>query len=254
VVLRSARIALQFLTCFPIRFERAPLPREVGLSLLWYPLVGLLLGLLLWAAALLLNRVASPLAAAIVLAIWVSATGALHLDGFADTVDAWAGGRGDRERTLAIMKDPCSGPIAVAAVVCLLLLKFGALSALSRNVSGRDAHVAWAYIFPPLLARAAVPILFAQTPYVRIQGIGAALAQYQSRVGGQAVGATTALAALVVGGGSGLLAVAVTVVAYLLMRGVFVRRLGGATGDCAGAMIEVIEALTLIALVLTASV
>src|SRR5256885_9559254 len=51
-------------------------------------------------------------------------------DGLADTVDAWVGGRADPERTLAIMKDPCSGPVAVAAVVCLLLLKFAALSAL----------------------------------------------------------------------------------------------------------------------------
>ena len=251
--LRSARIALQFLTCFPVRLERPPLPREVGLSLLWYPAVGLLVGLLLWATALLLSRVASPVAAAMVLAVWVFATGALHLDGFADTVDAWAGGRGDRERTLAIMKDPCSGPIAVAAVVCLLLLKFGALAALRGSGVGSDMQVAWAYIFPPLLARAAVPVLFAQTPYIRTQGVGADLAQYQSRAGGQAVTATTALAAVVAGGWSGVLAITVTAIAYLLMRGAFTRRLGGMTGDCAGAMIEVIEALTLVALVLRAS-
>ena len=106
MLLRSARTAIQFLTCVPIRCERPPLPREVGLSLLWYPAVGLFFGLLLWGSALLLNRVASPLAAAIVLTIWVGVTGALHLDGLADTVDAWAGGRRDRERTLAIMKDP----------------------------------------------------------------------------------------------------------------------------------------------------
>jgi adenosylcobinamide-GDP ribazoletransferase len=253
VLLRSARIAVQFLTCFPIRFERPPLPREVGLSLLWYPAVGLLVGLLLWATALLLSRVSSPLVAAIVLAVWVSATGALHLDGFADTVDAWAGGRSDRERTLAIMKDPCSGPVAVAAVVCLLLLKFGALSVLCGNGASSGVHVACVYILPPVLARAAVPLLFAQTPYARAQGIGADLAQYQSRPGGRAVAASTGLSAIVVGGWSGLWATAVTAMAYLLLRRAFVRRLGGMTGDCAGAMIEVIEALTLVAGVLTVS-
>ena len=127
---RSALMAVQFLTCWPIRLEPPPARREVGLSLLWYPAVGLLLGLLIWVATILLSPLATPLAAAVVLALWVSCTGALHLDGLGDTADAWVGGRGDRERTLAIMKDPYSGPIAVAAVVCLLLVKFGALSAL----------------------------------------------------------------------------------------------------------------------------
>jgi adenosylcobinamide-GDP ribazoletransferase len=251
MLLRSARIAVQFLTCFPIRLEPPPVGREVGLSLLWYPAVGFLLGLLLWVAALLLSRVASPLAAAIVMAVWVSATGALHLDGFADTVDAWAGGRGDRERTLAIMKDPYAGPVAVAAVVCLLLLKFGALSALHglSGTPGRsEIHFACAYILPPVLARAAVPLLFAGTPYVRAQGIGADLAQHQSRAGGRAVAAIAGLAAIAVGGWSGLLATTVTIPAYFFMRRAFIRRLGGMTGDGAGALIEVIEAVSLIAL------
>src|SRR5919108_3069538 len=104
LLLRPALIAVQFLTCFPLRLEPPPSGREAGLSLLWYPAVGLLLGFLLWAAAVLLSPLARPLAAAVVLTLWVACTGALHLDGLADTADAWVGGRGDRERTLAIMK------------------------------------------------------------------------------------------------------------------------------------------------------
>ena len=103
MLLRPALIAVQFLTRFPIRLDPPPVAREVGLSLLWYPAVGVLLGLLVWVSAILLSPLATPLAAAMVLALWVSCTGALHLDGLADTADAWVGGRGDRERTLAIM-------------------------------------------------------------------------------------------------------------------------------------------------------
>ena len=254
--LRSARIALQFLTCFPIDLEPPPVGREVGLSLLWYPAVGLLLGLLLWGTAVLLSPVAIPLAASIVLAAWVLSTGALHLDGLADMVDAWAGGRRERERTLAIMKDPYSGPVGVAAVVCLLLLKFGALSALfvmRRSEVWGETQFACAYILPPTLARGAVPLLFAQTPYVRVQGIGADLAQYQCRAGAWVIAAVTGPAAIVFGRWYGLLATAITVVTYLIMRRAFIRRLGGMTGDCAGAMVEVIETFTVVALALTVS-
>ena len=249
--LRSALIAVQFLTCFPIRLEPPPVGREVGLSLLWYPAVGLLLGLLLWVAAVPLGAIAAPLAAAMVLTVWVAGTGALHLDGLADTADAWIGGRGDRERTLAIMKDPYSGPVAVAAVVCLLLLKFGALSALRSarvTASWSDLRFACGCILPPLVARAAVPLLFAHTPYVRAEGIGAELAQYQSRSGDRWVAALTGLAVIVVCGRYGLVATVAAAMVYLVMRRAFIHRLCGMTGDCVGAMIEVIEALSLVTL------
>ena len=120
-------IALQFLTRLPVSLPCMPTPEQVGRSLLWYPLVGLLLGLLLWGAHLLLGQTPALLQAAIILALWVGLSGGLHLDGLADTADAWVGGFGDRERTLTIMKDPRSGPIAVVVLVLLLLLKFAAL-------------------------------------------------------------------------------------------------------------------------------
>jgi len=109
-------------------------------------------------------------------------------------------------------------------------------------------HFACGCILPPLLARAAVPLLFAHTPYVRAEGIAVDLAQYQSRVGGQLSATLTALAVMVVCGRYGVGATAATAVVYLLMRRAFIRRLGGVTGDCAGAMIEISEALSLVTL------
>ena len=115
-------IALQFLSSLPVRLPGMPEPRQVGRSLLCYPLVGLLFGLLLWLANHLLYGAPTALHAAMLLTLWVLLSGALHLDGLADSADAWLGGFGDRERTLQIMKDPRSGPIAVVTLGLVLLL------------------------------------------------------------------------------------------------------------------------------------
>ena len=114
-------IALQFLTRVPVRLTAMPAPEQVGRSLLWYPLLGLLVGGLLLGLHLLLGATPALLQAALLLTVWVAITGGLHLDGLADSADAWAGGFGDRERSLAIMQDPRSGPIAVVVLVLLLV-------------------------------------------------------------------------------------------------------------------------------------
>jgi adenosylcobinamide-GDP ribazoletransferase len=106
-------IALQFLTRLPISLAGMPAPQQIGRSLLWYPVVGLLLGLWLVGLQQLLGDTPLPLQTALLLAVWVGSTGGLHLDGLADTADAWVGGFGDRQRSLEIMQDPRSGPIAV---------------------------------------------------------------------------------------------------------------------------------------------
>lgn len=96
--------AVGFLTRIPVPAWAFARPGAQARSLPWYPLVGLLLGVLLLALAWCLRGAAPLLAAAIVLSSWVWLTGALHVDGLADSTDAWVGGMGDRARTLAIMK------------------------------------------------------------------------------------------------------------------------------------------------------
>lgn len=239
-------IALQFLTRVPLRLSRMPTPQESGRSLLWYPAVGLLLGAALWALAALLGGSPALLAAALVLTAWVLITGALHLDGLADCADAWIGGHGDRVRTLAIMRDPASGPVAVAVVVLVLLLKFAAVAALL------DAGLASLLMLPPLLARGAMPALFLTTPYIRANGLGAAIASHFSRrAAALLIPLVLALsAALARDPMAGLCAEFVAILGFALIRHLLLRRLGGFTGDGAGAMIELIETAVLVALVL----
>lgn len=251
---RAVLVALQFLTRLPLRIEPPPVAREVGLSLACYPLVGLAIGTMLWGVAMLVSRLPALLGAAIVLVSWVLITGALHLDGLADTADAWVGGHGDRERTLRIMKDPRSGPVAVAVVSCLLLLKFASLAALSTQFQAAHAHAApWGdprlaagCVLPPLLARTAIPLLFAHTPYVRAHGIAEQLTAHQSRRAGVFVAAVSALCVLAASRALGAIVLGVAAIAYGIVRAGLVRRLGGFTGDGAGALIEIIEAACLV--------
>lgn len=238
-------IALQFLSCLPIRLRQMPSARAIGHSLPFYPLVGLLLGSVLWLLAALLDASAPPLVAALMLALWVALTGALHLDGLADSADAWLGGLGDRQRTLAIMKDPCSGPVAVVVLVLVLLLKFIALWVLLAE-GDRSA-----LLLAPVLGRAALPALFLHTPYVRPGGLGQALAEHLPR---RQVG--LALLVVVTGcvllGSDGWLALAVALLVGALVRRAMYRRLGGTTGDTAGALLELVECAVLVALALRA--
>lgn len=238
-------IALQFLTRLPVRLPGMPEPQQIGRSLLFYPLVGALLGLLLLGLEWLLGDTALLLKAALLLAAWVALSGGLHLDGLADTADAWVGGYGDRERTLAIMKDPRSGPIAVVVLVLVLLLKFAALVALLEQ--GPIA----ALLLAPWLARGLLPLLFMTTPYVRPGGLGQALAEHLPRQALPWVLGAHALLGLVFGWVT-LVSLAAALAVFAGWRRGLMRRLGGTTGDTAGALVELVEVGVLVAVVLLA--
>ncbi|EJM32754.1 adenosylcobinamide-GDP ribazoletransferase [Pseudomonas sp. GM25] len=237
-------IALQFLSSLPIRLPGMPAPEQLGRSLLFYPLVGLLFGVILWALNVALAGAPLLLHAALLLTVWVLLSGALHLDGLADSADAWLGGFGDRERTLTIMKDPRSGPIAVVTLVLVLLLKFAALLALIEQQQGM------ALIIVPLIGRAALLGLFLTTTYVRAGGLGQALADHLPRKTGWQVLAVSAAACGVIAGFNAIVALLLAVVVFIWLRHLMVRRLGGTTGDTAGALLELLEMSVLVGLAL----
>jgi adenosylcobinamide-GDP ribazoletransferase len=238
-------IALQFLSSFPIRLPGMPTPEQSGRSLLFYPLIGLVFGVVLMALSALLQGAPLLLHAALVLTAWVLLSGGLHLDGLADSADAWLGGFGDRERTLTIMKDPRSGPIAVLTLVLVLLLKFAAILALIQQQHSVGLLLA------PVIGRAALLGLFLNTPYVRQGGLGQALADHLPRRLGRQVLLAVAVVLIVLAGGSAILALLVAIAAFFWLRHLMVRRLGGTTGDTAGALLELLEVAVLVALALT---
>lgn len=245
---RAFLVALQFLSVVPVTLQPAPEARENGLSLLYYPLVGLLLGLLLTAVAMIANGLLpSPVLAAVLIALWALLTGALHLDGVADSADGWLGGHGDRARTLRIMQDPHSGAAGVVALIVVLLLKWSALSALLLTSWW------WLLMLVPLLGRAAAVLLLAHTAYARRSGIASAMLPQMSRaavdgVGGAALAVAVLLSFWAAGTAQAILILLLPAAAVWGWRLLLRKRLGGTTGDTAGAAIEGCEALALIAL------
>lgn len=233
-------IALQFLSSLPIRLPSMPQPQELGRSLLFYPLVGLLFGVLLWGLSSLLAGTPLMLHAALLLTAWVLLSGGLHLDGLADSADAWLGGFGDRERTLNIMKDPRSGPIAVVTLVLVLLLKFCAVLALI------ELQQTAVLLVVPLIGRSALLAIFLTTPYVRAGGLGQALADHLPRQAGWWVLGLSALTCWLLASSAGVWALALAAVGFVWLRRLMMRRLGGTTGDTAGALLELLEVLVLV--------
>ena len=237
-------IALQFLSSLPITLPGMPKPQELGRSLLFYPLVGALFGGVLWGVSALLAGTPLMLHAALLLTVWVMLSGGLHLDGLADSADAWLGGFGDRERTLTIMKDPRSGPIAVVTLVLVLLLKFCALLALIEQ------QQAMALLIVPLIGRSALLGVFLTTPYVRAGGLGQALADHLPRKAGWWVLVLSAAVCVTLAGYAGLWALMLAILGFVWLRRVMMRRLAGTTGDTAGALLELLEVLMLVGLAL----
>ena len=134
-ILRDLSLAIRFLTIFPIasfplsnnsnQDEEEDLEENFSNSMAFFPLVGMLIGVLL----VVLRRIfyylpVSPLVGdTLVLIVWIWLSGGLHLDGFADSVDGFLGGH-NKEEILYIMKDSATGAKGVVALVSLLLLKF----------------------------------------------------------------------------------------------------------------------------------
>lgn len=237
-------IALQFLTQFPVRFTTEPSKESIGRSIIYYPIVGLLIGLILTALGWLLSGFPPLITAALLLILWVSVTGGLHLDGLADSADAWVGGMGNQEKTLAIMKDPNCGPAGVVAIVLLLLLKFATLHTLLITNE-------WILlILATTFGRTILPLLFLTTPYVRSNGLGSDLTTHMPRRLTIFVVSLTSVLILILAGITYLAVLIAIVVIFWMFRHMMIRRIGGTTGDTAGALVEITETSVLLSAIL----
>jgi adenosylcobinamide-GDP ribazoletransferase len=233
--------AIAFLTRVPLPARLEAGAREVGRAMLFFPAVGAALGALLAAAGLGLSRALPlPLAAVLVVALGTAATGALHLDGLADTADGLGGGR-DAEHALRIMRDHAVGTYGAAALALALLVKAAAIAALL----GRPGAAAWLPVAGALSRWVIVPVArFA--PSARPDGLGASVAAHVGPL--EVVGATVLALGLTIGltGVRGVAAWATVAVAGAALAEVCRRRIGGMTGDTLGATGELAEALVLV--------
>ena len=238
--------AITFLTIVPLPQSWCGDKKDMARSLLWFPLVGLIIGIIIAGADYLILYLSGSItvAGAITVILLIAVSGGLHLDGLGDSADAFMSSRG-RERMLEIMKDSCCGPMAVYAVVAIMLIKFAALTALPPQIRSS------AIVLTPLAGRCAIVINNVVLPYARSNGGLASV----TNSGSKAWQAYTAvivllLTATVVTTTATAWAITATTTVFSLLFALRCHRvLGGLTGDTLGAVCELAE-LTPLLLVL----
>jgi adenosylcobinamide-GDP ribazoletransferase len=235
--------ALQFLLITPAFVRRPFTASEMGQSVAFYPLVGLLLGALLAGVdALLAYLWPVPVRSALVLALWVILTGGLHLDGFLDSCDGLLGGF-TRESRMEIMRDERVGAYALAGGVLLLITMYSGLSSIA---AGR-----WAVLLlAPLFGRWSISLAVTAHPYARQSGLGRDIKDHAHAPQLSIASLTTLLAAsilaFVLHSPLPLIGLVVAAVIFWLSSRFIVHQIGGMTGDTYGAINMLVEAATLL--------
>ena len=220
----SLIVAIGFLTVLPVGGRAAEEGGAGDWATAWFPVVGLLIGLVLYAGmALPLPPVPR---AALLVALWVGVSGGLHEDGWADCVDAAFAPTG-RERRLEILKDPHVGAHGASGLAILLLLRFAGLTSVPAS----------AVLAAPVVGRWAMVLSLALATPARPTGLGARFA-----VSARPVAATLATAmalgglALLFSPGRLLAAWSLGAITGWACAFFLSRRFGGLTGDGHGAV------------------
>lgn len=242
--------ATTLLTRLPLPRGRRPSEAHVARGAVYFPVVGAGIGLAVAATATTCARWLPPeVAAVLAVAVEVGLTGALHLDGLADSADGLAGS--DRDHTLAIMRDHSVGVYGMTAIGLDLLLKSAALAALVEPGSAASAigPVVAAYA----LSRAAPLPLACLLDYPRAEGTGRAIVQRLTP--GRATAGVGIAAGVAVAAGSTTAAamLAAGAIATLAVGVTALRRIGGVTGDVLGASVELTLLCALVVAAGTAS-
>jgi adenosylcobinamide-GDP ribazoletransferase len=235
-IMKRFLAALQFLTIVPLPGISNPGERILGGSLPFFPVVGLLIGGMVALVDFGLGHLFPvPVTSVFAVILLIAASGALHIDGLADTADGFFSAR-PGEQIIAIMKDSRSGPMGVVAIVCVVVLKI----TLIASVAGPWRW--WVLLLTPLAGRCALLVHMALLPYVRPEG-GLAEIFHRNRSRGHALWALAVLLAAggLTGGMPGLIAGGCAFLAALLFAAYSFRRIGGLTGDTLGAACELTE-------------
>jgi adenosylcobinamide-GDP ribazoletransferase len=237
--MRGLILAVQFLTRLPTPQLKSFQPEWLREAARWFGVVGLVVGALVYAAARAGQHIDPWAAALAAIVAWVWVTGALHLDGLADLADALGAAHRDRERFLQVIKDPHLGSFGTMALIMAVLGKTILLMLLAQS-----ARLTPGLILIPAWARLFTVFWSARLPALA-PGSGE---RFSWGTDWRAFGLS--LLALVL-----LSAWLAPVLCLAPLAGLgwwyfLKRRLGGMTGDCLGAGIELCELALLLALML----
>jgi len=209
-----------------------------GYSAMFYPLVGFILGSFLWTThSLLQNFIPATHLAVIIFALWVLITGALHLDGFSDTVD---GLFVSKEKALEVMKDSHVGGMGMTFTFVFLALKLSSLIVFELY-----------YLLPVILMFSRLNATLAIYFYNYISsGVGQLIKEELKR---KHILFALTYSLLIAYLFSSLGAFVISIFILLFIARFFIKRLGGLNGDTYGFIVEVTE-LTLLNFIIVSSI
>lgn len=245
-------VALSFLTILPVRPKLPEGPVKAGdarAALRYgaraFPLAGLIVG----AVGALTYAVCSALklppeaAAFIAIGAMIFFTGALHEDGLADLADG-AGSHKDKDTRLRIMRDSRIGTFGTLALIIVVGVKTGSITAL-----GWPDHVATMLLGSAAASRAFLPALMRFIPPARADGLAVQAGRPEENQVVLAALLGAALALLFLGPVAGIIAFAVGAGTAAFIGWFAKRRIGGLTGDVLGAAQQMSEAAMMLVVV-----
>jgi len=240
--MKSIVAAIQFLTIFGSGKRGEVTSGYLSRSLFYFPFVGLLIGGCLvglnFALSKYLNHSVVNLSIIILLIIL---TGALHLDGFADTVDGFYAGK-DSQGILKIMEDSHIGTMGAIGLVILILSKFALLEGIPEVIKYK------ALLLMPLSGRWAMVVSGSLSKGAKSGGLGKFFCKpVRLR---EWLGATlfTLIVAFLILKTQFLLFIFSIFLFTLILTRYINRKIGGMTGDTFGAINELTEAFSLLIL------
>lgn len=230
--------ALQFLTVLPVKHGFTA--EQIGRSTGYFPVVGLIIGLVLVLLNYLLGFILpSGVVNVLLIVSLVLLSGALHLDGLVDTCDGLAG-HGSAEVRLERMRDSRAGGFGAIGVALLLLVKYVSLNGVNQG------SMMLALITAPVVSRWVMVYAVYAFPYARPSGLGKS---FKEATGWHQMFMATVIALIVVAGAFRLAGLVILIVAWLvaLAAAAYLRnKLGGLTGDTYGALNEMVEVIVFI--------
>ena len=237
--------ALSFLTILPMGQLPLSEEKELARSMVFFPLVGLVIGLLLALGYYLLSFLFSKsLVLWLTIGLLALLTRGLHLDGFADTMDGLGSG-GPREKILEVMRDSRIGSFGVISLILLIGAKYFTLDQISIP------SIPYALILMAVMGRNAMVLVCYRSAYARFsEGLGK---PFTENLGVREVTFSSLSAfgiASLTMGIKGILVFLGICLFSLVYRFFFIKKLGGVTGDILGAANELTELLCLILLVI----
>ncbi len=232
--------ALQFLTIIAVPWRREVKADEIARSAGYFPVIGFIIGLILvglnWIFGLLLPPV---VANALLLASLAVISGAMHLDGFADTCDGLVGHKTVEERW-QVMRDSRAGAYGIVGVVLILLVKYVSLSSIPADL------MMMTLILMPVISRWTMTYAIFAYPYARPSGLGKSFKQGTTWPRFTMATVIAVAVVAVIGQLAGLAVLFLVWLVTVVIAAYFKSRFQGLTGDNYGAINEVAEVSVLI--------